>query len=60
MGGTADTATASGQMIAANTSATIVLVNGKTGGTAPSFLVCQGDSTQSGTSDLSNCTAVAH
>lgn len=53
-GGTNDTATISSQMIASG-SATIFLINGKTGGAAPSFLVCQGDTTSSTTSLLSNC-----
>jgi len=59
-GGNTDTATASSQTIGANSSATLVLINGKTGGTAASFLVCQGDSTISTTSLLSSCTQVAH
>ncbi len=53
-GGTNDTATISGQMIASG-SATVFLINGKTSGTAPSFLVCQGDTTSNSTSLLSNC-----
>jgi hypothetical protein len=59
-GATTDTATASGQMIAANSSATLVLINGKTGGTAPSFLVCTGDTTTGQVDNLSSCTQVAH
>jgi hypothetical protein len=59
-GATTDTATASSQMVAEGTSATLILINGKTGQTAPSFLVCQGDSTTSATGNLSNCTQVAH
>jgi hypothetical protein len=57
---TTDTATASGQMIAGNTSATLVLINGKTGGSAASFLVCQGDTTTGQVDNLSSCTQVAH
>jgi hypothetical protein len=54
-GGNSDTATVSGVTIAANTSATLILINGKTGGAAASFLVCQGDTTTSTTSLLSSC-----
>jgi hypothetical protein len=53
-----DTATASSQTIAGNSSVTLVLVGGKTGGTPPSFLVCQGDSTINSASLLSSCTQV--
>jgi hypothetical protein len=56
-GGNTDTATVSGVTIAANTSATLILINGKTGGAAASFLVCQGDTTSSTTSLLSTCSA---
>jgi hypothetical protein len=58
-GGTMDTATASAQMVAAGTSATLVLINGKTGGTKASFLVCQGDGTIPASGTTSNCTQVA-
>lgn len=53
-GGTADTATIMSQMISTG-SATIFLINGKTGGAAPGFLVCQGDTTSNSASLLSNC-----
>ncbi len=59
-GASTDTATASSQMVAAGTSATLVLINGKTGGTAASFLVCLGDGTIPATGATSNCTQVAH
>ncbi len=60
-GATTDTATASSQMVAAGTSATLVLINGKTGGANPaSFLVCLGDGTTPATGATSNCTQVAH
>ncbi len=54
IGGTADTATIMSQMISTG-SATIFLINGKTGGAAPGFLVCQGDTTSNSASLLSNC-----
>jgi hypothetical protein len=40
-GGTSDTATASNVSVAASTIATLALVNGKNGGPAPQFLLCQ-------------------
>ncbi len=54
-----DTATASGQVIAGNSAVTVALVNGKTGGTPPGFLVCQGDSTTNSASLFSSCTTVS-
>jgi hypothetical protein len=59
-GGNSDTATASGVMIPASSSATLVLINGKTGAAAASFLVCQSDTVESTTGLLSACTQVAH
>jgi hypothetical protein len=58
-GATADIATASSQTLPANTSNTLVLINGKQGNAA-TFLVCTGDATTSSTSLLSSCTQVAH
>jgi len=61
VGASTDTATASSQMVAAGTSATLVLINGKTGGATPaSFLVCLGDGTIPATGATSNCAQVAH
>jgi hypothetical protein len=44
---------------AGNSAVTIALVNGKTGGTPPSFVVCQGDSTTNSASLFSSCTTVS-
>jgi hypothetical protein len=54
-GQTTDTATVMGLTLAANSSNTVILINGKTGATAANFLVCQGDGTVSTTSLMSTC-----
>jgi hypothetical protein len=55
-----DLATASNQALPSGATVTAVLINGKTGGLPPSFLVCTGDGSDDGTNALSSCVQVSH